>query len=226
MLAYELPFVLAVLVPVIARREPPAGGHLLAPAAGGGALGRAGPGGRSPVHAGQADAGAVRPAGGRDGADRRRLHRVFRPAAGVFKLTRAMMLFTMPVFLVARLLRRAGAERSVARGAALAVPAGWLVVVILVRNTAPRVRIDQAMRFFWGPVTAVAARRRGAGLRWAGEARVSFAIQHPDAVAERVPPGRERVQQLRHRDPGRADPEVRPGAVRHRAGAAASGTRT
>jgi NADH-quinone oxidoreductase subunit H len=35
----------------------------------------------------------------------------------------------------------------------------WLalvVVVVLIRNTAPRLRIDQAVRLFWGPVTLVA----------------------------------------------------------------------
>jgi NADH-quinone oxidoreductase subunit H len=30
------------------------------------------------------------------------------------------------------------------------------VVLVLVKNTNPRVRIDQALRFFWGPVTGVA----------------------------------------------------------------------
>jgi len=28
--------------------------------------------------------------------------------------------------------------------------------VVLIRNTAPRVRIDQAVKFFWGPVTLAA----------------------------------------------------------------------
>jgi NADH-quinone oxidoreductase subunit H len=32
-----------------------------------------------------------------------------------------------------------------------------VVLIILVRNTNPRVRIDQALRFFWGPVTMLAA---------------------------------------------------------------------
>ncbi len=32
-----------------------------------------------------------------------------------------------------------------------------LVIVVLIRNTSPRVRIDQAVRFFWGPVTGIAA---------------------------------------------------------------------
>ena len=33
---------------------------------------------------------------------------------------------------------------------------GLVVIVVLIRNTAPRVRIDQAVRFFWGPVTVIA----------------------------------------------------------------------
>lgn len=73
----------------------------------------------------------------------------------VYKLTRMMMLFVMPIFLVAIFL--GGIDFS-----------GWhvltgilkyvliLVIVVLIRNTNPRVRIDQAMKFFWGPVTAVA----------------------------------------------------------------------
>ena len=31
-----------------------------------------------------------------------------------------------------------------------------LVLFVLIKNTNPRVRIDQAMRFFWGPMTIVA----------------------------------------------------------------------
>jgi NADH-quinone oxidoreductase subunit H len=31
-----------------------------------------------------------------------------------------------------------------------------LVVITVIRNTNPRLRIDQAMRFFWGPVTGIA----------------------------------------------------------------------
>ncbi len=31
-----------------------------------------------------------------------------------------------------------------------------VVVGVLIRNTAPRVRIDQSVKFFWGPVTAAA----------------------------------------------------------------------
>ena len=32
----------------------------------------------------------------------------------------------------------------------------FLLVITVIRNTNPRLRIDQAMKFFWGPVTGVA----------------------------------------------------------------------
>jgi NADH-quinone oxidoreductase subunit H len=31
-----------------------------------------------------------------------------------------------------------------------------LLFITVLRNTNPRVRIDQALKFFWGPVTAIA----------------------------------------------------------------------
>lgn len=79
------------------------------------------------------------------------------PPLAMFKLTRAMMLFTMPVLLVVLFF-----------GGLISGP-GWLpaligfllwfvlvAVTIVIRNTTPRVRIDQAVRFFWGPVSLVA----------------------------------------------------------------------
>lgn len=79
------------------------------------------------------------------------------PPLGMYKLTRAMMLFTMPVFLVALFF------------GGLVMGAGWLpkvtgflawfvlvAITIVMRNTTPRVRIDQAVRFFWGPVSLAA----------------------------------------------------------------------
>jgi NADH-quinone oxidoreductase subunit H len=33
---------------------------------------------------------------------------------------------------------------------------GLLLAITVIRNTNPRVRIDQAIRFFWGPMTAIA----------------------------------------------------------------------
>jgi len=73
----------------------------------------------------------------------------------IYKLTRWMMLFVVPMFLV--LIFMGGINFS-----------GWhilwgilkyvllLVIIVLMRNTNPRLRIDQAMKFFWGPVTGLA----------------------------------------------------------------------
>jgi NADH-quinone oxidoreductase subunit H len=67
---------------------------------------------------------------------------------GLWKVMQAMMLVALPLFLVVAFLGGIG-------------QAGWgllagigkyvlvLVLVILIKNTNPRVRIDQAMRFFW-----------------------------------------------------------------------------
>jgi NADH-quinone oxidoreductase subunit H len=77
------------------------------------------------------------------------------PILGAVKLTQAMMLFTLPIFFIT--LFWGGLELS-----------GWgllytivkyviiVTVAILIKNTNPRVRIDQAVRFFWGPVTVLA----------------------------------------------------------------------
>jgi NADH-quinone oxidoreductase subunit H len=35
--------------------------------------------------------------------------------------------------------------------------AAVLTLIILIKNTNPRLRSDQAVRFFWGPVTIIAA---------------------------------------------------------------------
>ena len=79
------------------------------------------------------------------------------PPLAMFKLTRAMMLFTMPVLLVVLFFG------GVISGPGWLPPAIgfllWFVLVaitIVVRNTTPRVRIDQAVRFFWGPVSLLA----------------------------------------------------------------------
>ncbi len=73
----------------------------------------------------------------------------------VYKLTRAMMLFTLPVFLITVFwggLQFSGWDLlwTVLKYVAL------LVIIILIKNTNPRLRIDQAMRFLWGPVTVLA----------------------------------------------------------------------
>ena len=79
------------------------------------------------------------------------------PPLAMFKLTRAMMLFTMPVFLAVLFF-----------GGLISGP-GWLpkvigflvwfllvAITVVLRNTTPRLRTDQAVRFFWGPVSLLA----------------------------------------------------------------------
>lgn len=79
------------------------------------------------------------------------------PPLGVFKLTRAMMLATVPIFLVAVFCGGILFNNGWLPMLLGALKYGGLVVlVVLIRNTAPRVRIDQAVKFFWGPVTLVA----------------------------------------------------------------------
>jgi NADH-quinone oxidoreductase subunit H len=78
------------------------------------------------------------------------------PPLGVFKLTRAMMLFTMPVLLVA--LFFGGVVTAPGWMAKLWGLLAWFVLValtVVLRNTTPRMRIDQAVKFFWGPVSLV-----------------------------------------------------------------------
>ncbi len=71
------------------------------------------------------------------------------PLLSVFKLTQSLMLFTLPVFMIT--VFWGGISFS-----------GWnilwfalkyiliLVLIIVIKNTNPRIRIDQALKFFWG----------------------------------------------------------------------------
>ncbi len=76
----------------------------------------------------------------------------------VWKLIQAMMLVAMPLFLVIMFLGGFGTSgMSLVWGICKYVLI--LVLMILIKNTNPRVRIDQAMKFFWiycGIVLAVA----------------------------------------------------------------------
>ncbi|MFA4843660.1 MAG: complex I subunit 1 family protein [Candidatus Margulisiibacteriota bacterium] len=71
------------------------------------------------------------------------------PALAVFRLTRAMLYFILPSLLVTLFLGGIDVWFIVKYIAVL-------TLVILIKNTNPRLRIDQAIRFFWGPVTVVA----------------------------------------------------------------------
>jgi len=64
----------------------------------------------------------------------------------IFKLTKAMLIVVLPLFLITLFWQGFG-FLSLWKYLIL------LVVIILIRNTNPRVRIDQAVRFFWGKMT-------------------------------------------------------------------------
>lgn len=70
------------------------------------------------------------------------------PPLAMFKLTKAMMLFALPVFLItifAGGMRFNGIQTLFSIIKYLVI----LILIVLVKNTNPRLRIDQALRFFW-----------------------------------------------------------------------------
>lgn len=69
----------------------------------------------------------------------------------VFKLTSAIMLYIMPLFLI--ILFWAGDMRPLVLIDKYMV---LLLVIILIKNTNPRVRVDQAVNFFWMKVSPLA----------------------------------------------------------------------
>jgi len=155
MMAYELPLVVAACVPILAAGSLRLGDIVLAPAAAAAPSGLLALGvavlcmqamlGQVPFDLPEAETELT------GGA----LIEYSGPPLAFYRLTRAMMLFLVPCFLIALFLVPATPGDTWPLAAALAY-AALLVVVTLVRNTAPRVRVDQALRFFWGPLTAVA----------------------------------------------------------------------
>ncbi|MFA4889880.1 MAG: complex I subunit 1 family protein [Candidatus Omnitrophota bacterium] len=74
------------------------------------------------------------------------------PPLAVFKLSKALLLYIMPLFLALLFM---GRDLSPLLLALKYI--SLLVAIILVKNTNPRLRIDQVIRFFWGPVTILAS---------------------------------------------------------------------
>lgn len=64
-------------------------------------------------------------------------------ALAMYKITRAMMFFLMPLFLVSVL------WGSIANWWAIPKVLLIIVLIVLIKNTNPRLRIDQALKFFW-----------------------------------------------------------------------------
>ncbi|MHC5055544.1 MAG: respiratory chain complex I subunit 1 family protein [Planctomycetota bacterium] len=79
-----------------------------------------------------------------------------------FKLAKAMLYFALPVLGAMLLVGGVfdfgeGMKIAYARILGLAgLALAFVVLAVVIRNTNPRVRIEVAMRFFWGPVTALA----------------------------------------------------------------------
>ncbi len=73
----------------------------------------------------------------------------------IYRLTKNMLLFVLPFFLIILLiggLRFSGIHLLFG----ILKYVGIVALITVIRNTNPRVRIDQAMRFFWGPMTVIA----------------------------------------------------------------------
>ena len=76
-------------------------------------------------------------------------------ALGILKLSKAIMTFAVPVFMITLFfggIKSGAIDLIRAIGLYLLI----LVLMVLIKNTNPRVRIDHAVRFFWFPVTAMA----------------------------------------------------------------------
>ena len=67
----------------------------------------------------------------------------------IWKITQAAMLVALPMFLVTVFLGGFGTELWGPLLAGIGKYVLVLVLLILIKNTNPRVRIDQAMKFFW-----------------------------------------------------------------------------
>lgn len=160
LLAYELPFLLVILVPVIQSGYTLRIGEIIA------AQGNAGPtaaslSGALAVVAAilciQAKLGLVpfdvpeaeTEIGG--GV----LIEYSGPPLAVYRLTKCMLLFALPFFIILLFLGGVPMTPLGMVGGALKY-AVLVALATVIRNTNPRLRIDQAVRFFWGPVTAVA----------------------------------------------------------------------
>jgi NADH-quinone oxidoreductase subunit H len=69
------------------------------------------------------------------------------PLLAIFKLSKLLLLFTLPIFLAIIFL---GSSWLVAKYLLI------IILMVLIKNTNPRLRIDHAIKFFWGPVFVLA----------------------------------------------------------------------
>lgn len=73
----------------------------------------------------------------------------------MYKLMKNMLLFVLPFFLVTVFMGGLRVEGINLLYTVLRY-VGVVALITVIRNTNPRVRIDQAVRFFWGPMTMLA----------------------------------------------------------------------
>jgi len=72
----------------------------------------------------------------------------------VYKLMKNMLLFVLPFFLMILFLGGLRLDGIHLLNGILKY-VGLVALITVIRNTNPRVRIDQAVRFFWGPMTVI-----------------------------------------------------------------------
>jgi len=73
----------------------------------------------------------------------------------IYKLMKNMLLFVLPFFLIILFMGGLKFDGINILYSALKY-VGLVAVITVIRNTNPRVRIDQAVKFFWGPMTGLA----------------------------------------------------------------------
>ncbi|RKX99215.1 MAG: hypothetical protein DRP54_07670 [Spirochaetes bacterium] len=157
MLSYELPFIFAILVPIIKSNYSLRLGQILASQAGGNVFALSFSGAIAlivSIICIQAKMGIV-PFDIAE-AETEIMGGVIIEYSGtplaIFRLMKHMMLFTLPFFLIILYLggfnfQGIGILYSILKYVLM------LVIIVVIKNTNPRVRIDHAMRFFWGPAT-------------------------------------------------------------------------
>ncbi len=73
----------------------------------------------------------------------------------IYRLMKNMLLFTLPFFVIILFMGGLRLDGMHLLYGILRY-VGLVALITVIRNTNPRVRIDQAVRFFWGPVTVIA----------------------------------------------------------------------
>jgi NADH-quinone oxidoreductase subunit H len=77
------------------------------------------------------------------------------PGLAMFRLMKIMLLFVLPFFLIILFFGGLRFDGINILWTVLEY-VGIVAIITVIRNTNPRVRIDQAVRFFWGPMTLLA----------------------------------------------------------------------